>query len=73
MSEIDANFNFSNIIWDFKILFLVPLKALANEFLNKFTAQLGYFNLVINEFSGDVDLTKEQIDKTNLFVGIPKT
>ena len=72
MSEIDANFNFSNIIWDFKILFLVPLKALANEFINKFTSQLGYFNLIINEFSGDVDLTKEQIDKTNLFVGIPE-
>ena len=72
MNEIDASFNFSNIIWDLKILFLVPLKALANEFLNKFKAQLGYFNLVINEFSGDVDLTKEQIDKTNLFVGIPE-
>ena len=72
MNEIDADFNFSNTIWDFKILFLVPLKALANEFLNKFKAQLGYFNLVINEFSGDVDLTKEQIDKTNLFVGIPE-
>ena len=72
MSEIPANFDFSSIVWDFKILFLVPLKALANEFLNKFTSQLGYFNLVINEFSGDVDLTKEQIDKTNLFVGIPE-
>ncbi len=72
MNEIDVDFNFSNTIWDFKILFLVPLKALANEFLNKFKAQLGYFNLVINEFSGDVDLTKEQIDKTNLFVGIPE-
>ena len=72
MSQIDENFDFSKTIWDFKILFLVPLKALANEFINKFTAQLGYFNLVINEFSGDVDLTKEQIDKTNLFVGIPE-
>jgi replicative superfamily II helicase len=33
---------------------------------------LKHFNLVINEFSGDVDLTKEQIDKTNLFIGIPE-
>ena len=72
MSEIDGDFDFSDFKWDLKILFLVPLKALANEFLNKFTAQLGHFNLVINEFSGDVDLTKEQIDKTNLFVGIPE-
>ena len=72
MNNIDADFDFSKIKWDFKVLFLVPLKALANEFLNKFTEQLGYFNLVINEFSGDVDLTKEQIDKTNLFVGIPE-
>ena len=72
MSEIGADFDFSTTTWDFKILFLVPLKALANEFINKFTAQLSYFNLVINEFSGDVDLTKDQIDKTNLFVGIPE-
>ena len=72
MNNIDDKFDFSKFKWDFKVLFLVPLKALANEFLNKFKEQLGYFNLVINEFSGDVDLTKEQIDKTNLFVGIPE-
>ena len=72
MNNIDDKFDFSKFKWDFKVLFLVPLKALANEFINKFTEQLGYFNLVINEFSGDVDLTKEQIDKTNLFVGIPE-
>ena len=61
--ELKAN-NMNNIDDKFK--------ALANEFLNKFKEQLGFFNLVINEFSGDVDLTKEQIDKTNLFVGIPE-
>ena len=72
MNNIDDKFDFSKFKWDFKVLFLVPLKALANEFHNKFTEQLGYFNLVINEFSGDVHLTKEQIDKTNLFVGIPE-
>ena len=72
MNNIDDKFDFSKFKWDFKVIFLVPLKALANEFINKFTEQLGYFNLVINEFSGDVDLTKEQIDKTNLFVGIPE-
>ena len=72
MNNIDEKFDFSKFKWDFKVLFLVPLKALANEFINKFKEQLGYFNLVINEFSGDVDLTKEQIDKTNLFVGIPE-
>ena len=72
MNNIDEKFDFSKFKWEFKVLFLVPLKALANEFINKFKEQLGYFNLVINEFSGDVDLTKEQIDKTNLFVGIPE-
>ena len=72
MNNIDEKFDFTKFQWDFKVLFLVPLKALANEFITKFTEQLGFFNLVINEFSGDVDLTKEQIDKTNLFVGIPE-
>jgi pre-mRNA-splicing helicase BRR2 len=60
MNNIDEKFDFSKFKWELKVLFLVPLKALANEFLNKFKEQLGFFNLVINEFSGDVDLTKNK-------------
>ena len=70
--DINKDFDFNNIIWDFKILFLVPLKALANEIVDKFNNQLKFLNIVINEFSGDVNLTREQIEKTNLFIGIPE-
>jgi replicative superfamily II helicase len=73
--NLDKDFDFSNITWDFKILFLVPLKALANEIVNKFNYQLKFLNIITNEFSGDVNLSREQIEKTNRdyrnkFIGI---
>ena len=71
-NNISQNFNFGNIKWEFKIIYLVPLKALANEIVNKFETSLKYLNIVVNEFSGDVNLSKEQIQKTNLFIGIPE-
>ena len=70
--NLDKDFDFSNITWDFKILYLVPLKALANEIVNKFNYQLKFLNIITNEFSGDVNLSREQIEKTNLFIGIPE-
>ena len=71
-SNISKNFNFFNIKWEFKIIYLVPLKALANEIVNKFNTSLKFLNIVVNEFSGDVNLSKEQIANTNLFIGIPE-
>ncbi len=70
--NLDKDFDFSNITWDFKILYLVTLKALANEIVNKFNYQLKFLNIITNEFSGDVNLSREQIQKTNLFIGIPE-
>lgn len=64
--------DFSNINWNFKIVYLVPLKALANEIVDKFKTTLSFLNIKVNEFSADVNLSKEQIDQTNLFVAIPE-
>jgi len=64
--------NFSNINWNFKIVYLVPLKALANEIVDKFKTTLSFLNIKVSEFSADVNLTKEQIEQTNLFVAIPE-
>ena len=66
--DINKDFDFKNIQWDFKILFLVPLKALANEIVNKFNNQLKFLNIVINEFSGDVNLSREQIEKKQIYL-----
>ena len=71
-NNLPESFDFSNIKWDLKLIYLVPLKALANEIVNKFNYQLKFLNIVINEFSGDVNLTRDQIEKTNLFIGIPE-
>ena len=42
------------------------------KIFNKFSSQLKFINIIINEFSGDVNLSREQIEKTNLFIGIPE-
>ena len=67
LMNLYKDFDFSNITWDFKILYLVPLKALANEIVNKFNYQLKFLNIITNEFSGDVNLSREQIEK-NKFI-----
>ena len=62
----------AKIKWNFKIVYLVPLKALANEIVNKFETLLKFLRIKVNEFSGDVNLTKEQIEETTLFIAIPE-
>lgn len=64
--------DFRNIKWNFKIVYLVPLKALANEIVDKFKTSLAFLNINVSEFSADVNLSKDQIEQTNLFVAIPE-
>jgi activating signal cointegrator complex subunit 3 len=72
MFNVNTITDFSKITWNFKIVYLVPLKALANEIVDKFKTSLSFLNIKVNEFSADVNLSKEQIDQTQLFVAIPE-
>ncbi len=67
----DTN-DFKKVKWNFKIVYLVPLKALANEIVDKFKTSLAFLNINVSEFSADVNLSKDQIEQTNLFVAIPE-
>ena len=67
-----SRIDFSKIKWNFKIVYLAPLKALANEIVEKFKTSLSFLNLKISEFSGDVGLSKDQIEETQLFIAIPE-
>jgi len=71
-SEGKETKDFKNIEWKFKIVYLVPLKALANEIVDKFKTSLAFLNINVSEFSADVNLSKDQIEQTNLFVAIPE-
>lgn len=70
--ESEKHSDFKNIKWNFKIVYLVPLKALANEIVDKFKTSLSFLNIHVSEFSADVNLSKDQIEDTNLFVAIPE-
>ena len=71
-TQVTSKFSFSKFTWDFKIIYLVPLKALANEIVNKFNTSLKFLNIKVNEFSGDVNLSQDEIQRTNVFIGIPE-
>lgn len=64
--------DYSKIKWNFKIVFLAPLKALANEIVDKFKNSVRELNIKVSEFSADVNLTREQIDETQIFIAIPE-
>jgi pre-mRNA-splicing helicase BRR2 len=56
----------------FKIVYVAPMKALVQEVVQSFTQRLQSYGVVIRELSGDVNLTKAQIDETQIIVTTPE-
>eukprot|EP00467_Chlorarachnion_reptans_P010989 CAMPEP_0114498978 /NCGR_PEP_ID=MMETSP0109-20121206/7165_1 /TAXON_ID=29199 /ORGANISM="Chlorarachnion reptans, Strain CCCM449" /LENGTH=2132 /DNA_ID=CAMNT_0001676501 /DNA_START=186 /DNA_END=6581 /DNA_ORIENTATION=+ len=56
----------------FKIVFVAPMKALAQEVVRKFTKRLGPLGLEIKELTGDMQLTKREIQETQILVTTPE-
>ncbi len=56
----------------FKIVYISPLKALATEIVRKFQKKLKYLGMVINEFTGDISLTKKELGETHIIVSTPE-
>jgi activating signal cointegrator complex subunit 3 len=57
---------------DFKMIYVAPMKALAQEMVTNFSKRLKGFALVVKEFTGDMQLTKREIAETNLIVTTPE-
>lgn len=57
---------------DFKIVFIAPLKALVQEQVREFDRRLKQFGVVVNELTGDSNLTKHQISQTQILVTTPE-
>lgn len=45
----------------FKIIYIAPLKALASEIVDKFSAALSYLGIRVRELTGDMQMTKQEI------------
>lgn len=57
---------------DFKIVYVAPMKALVQEMVGSFSKRLAPFGVVVNELTGDRQLTKAQIAETQIIVTTPE-
>ena len=51
---------------DIKIIYVAPMKALASEVTDKFSAKLKYLGIFVRELTGDMQLTKTEFAKTHI-------
>lgn len=56
----------------FKIVFVAPMKALAQEVVRKFSRRLNPLGVEVRELTGDMQLTRREIDQTQILVTTPE-
>jgi activating signal cointegrator complex subunit 3 len=56
----------------FKVIYVAPMKALAQEVVDKFGKRLAALGLQVRECTGDMQLSKSDIDKTQVIVTTPE-
>jgi activating signal cointegrator complex subunit 3 len=56
----------------FKIVFVAPMKALAQEVVRKFSRRLNPLGVEVRELTGDMQLTKKEIAETQMLVTTPE-
>ncbi|XP_005187971.1 activating signal cointegrator 1 complex subunit 3 [Musca domestica] len=56
----------------FKIVYIAPMKALASEMVDNFSKRLKELNIVVRELTGDMQLTKTEMQQTQILVTTPE-
>ena len=70
-----GNFQRSNgsfITKAFKIIYIAPMKALVSEVVGNFSNRLKKYGIAVKELTGDMQLTKHQIEQTQIIVTTPE-
>lgn len=57
---------------EFKMIYVAPMKALAQEMVQNFKKRLGPLGIVVREMTGDMQLTKREVQDTQLIVTTPE-
>ncbi|XP_072988680.1 DExH-box ATP-dependent RNA helicase DExH14 isoform X2 [Typha latifolia] len=57
---------------EFKIVYVAPMKALAAEVTSAFSRRLSPLNLVVKELTGDMQLSKNELEETQMIVTTPE-
>lgn len=56
----------------FKIVYIAPMKALVQECVQSFGKRLATFGITVKELSGDQNLTRQQIQDTQIIITTPE-
>ena len=56
----------------FKIIYMAPMKALASEVVSKFGKRLMPYGIRVAELTGDMQMTKAEMDATQMIVTTPE-
>ena len=56
----------------FKVVYIAPMKALVAEIVGNFTKKLERYGIIIRELTGDMSLTKQQIQETQVIIATPE-
>lgn len=56
----------------FKIIYIAPMKALVSEVVGNFSNRLSSYGIQVKELTGDAQLTKHQIEETQIIVTTPE-
>ncbi|XP_063995820.1 activating signal cointegrator 1 complex subunit 3 isoform X2 [Diachasmimorpha longicaudata] len=57
---------------EFKIVYIAPMKALAAEMTASFNKRLGCLGVTVRELTGDMQLTKTELQQTQMIVTTPE-
>ncbi|XP_050224918.1 DExH-box ATP-dependent RNA helicase DExH14 isoform X1 [Mercurialis annua] len=57
---------------EFKIVYVAPMKALAAEVTSTFSHRLSPLNMVVRELTGDMQLSKNELQETQMIVTTPE-
>jgi len=75
LNELRKYYNYESKQFDsynFKIIYIAPMKALAAEMVSNFSKRLDPLGIKVKELTGDMQLTKAQIVETHLIVTTPE-
>lgn len=56
----------------FKIIYVAPMKALAAEITRKFGKRLAWLGVQVRELTGDMQMTRQEINETQIIVTTPE-
>ncbi|XP_020701426.1 DExH-box ATP-dependent RNA helicase DExH14 isoform X3 [Dendrobium catenatum] len=72
LHEIKQHFRDGILRKEFKIVYVAPMKALAAEVTSTFSQRLSPLNLVVKELTGDMQLSRNELEQTQMIVTTPE-